>query len=245
MKKIIAVALCLVLVLPMVGCGKASGDLNPDKWNADADSYESIEIFNGNSGETINISDGDSVSKVVDTILCKGYKKERKNKSDGFCYGVNFYGKDGNNQKITIVSENTIVYSDRYRYSLCLGSSIDLDYIDSLFDRGASEEHTLRGTITGINEQTMLVKGKDKNELYFVTIKNMLASLEPKVGYEVEIVYSGAILETYPASFNKVISVEVIGVNQESEADLIYEERIELYGDEGNDEIPDTEPIGK
>ena len=31
----------------------------------------------------------------------------------------------------------------------------------------------------------------------------------------------------------------------ESEADLTYEDRIELYGDEGNDELPDIEPIDK
>lgn len=73
-----------------------------------------------------------------------------------------------------------------------------------------SEEHTLKGTITEIKEQTMLVQGKDENDIYSVAIKNMPASPEPKVGYEVEIVYSGPILETYPASFNKVISVKII-----------------------------------
>ena len=133
MKKSMAKVLCLVLALSAAGCGRATGDLNPDKWNADADSYERVEIINGDNGEIITITDADSIEKLVE-ILNKGYEREQKHHSDGFRYGVNFCGKSDDNQKITILSENTIVYSDGYDYRLCLGGGIDLDYIDSLFE---------------------------------------------------------------------------------------------------------------
>ncbi|MBQ6469868.1 MAG: hypothetical protein IJJ50_07450 [Lachnospiraceae bacterium] len=78
------------------------------------------------------------------------------------------------------------------------------------------EQHVCHATITEISNGTMLVtpvEGSDElrsSDAFHVPLQNMPSSPEPFEGDIVEIIYEGGILETYPAGFEKIISIQIV-----------------------------------
>ena len=78
------------------------------------------------------------------------------------------------------------------------------------------ETRVLSGTIKEFSGSTMLVVPEEgswelgSSDLFSIPIQHMETSIEPLVGDKLEILYSGGILETYPASLENILSIRVI-----------------------------------
>ena len=94
-------------------------------------------------------------------------------------------------------------------------------------EENASTVSVMRGTVKSIENGVMLVEPVEgawerrSSDLFSVSIINMPTSPKPQVGNMVEITYQGGILETYPALFEKVISICVIDGSNSNLKELI------------------------
>jgi hypothetical protein len=134
-KKLTAFAICFVLVLSSVGCGKKYVDSKT--WSTDADSYGRIEVYGMTKGP-VEITDRERIQKLVDELLGRRYEVGPE-QTDSSGYVVRFFDtNDKELQRMTVLSPDTIAYDGRECCLYNKGESIDLDYIWSLLD--ASEQ---------------------------------------------------------------------------------------------------------
>ncbi len=78
------------------------------------------------------------------------------------------------------------------------------------------EQHTVQARITEAGDRSLLVAPVEgapelsSSDLFRVPITNLSLSPEPQVGDIVEITYDGFLLESYPAQFGTVYSMQVV-----------------------------------
>ncbi len=86
----------------------------------------------------------------------------------------------------------------------------------------------MRATVTQIENGSMLVRPVEgsrelsSSDSFSVPLTGMQASPEPQIGDEVEIEYSGDILETYPAGLGKVFGIRVVSRQESQPEDITF-----------------------
>lgn len=83
--------------------------------------------------------------------------------------------------------------------------------------------------ITEINGNTLLVKNSESPKQLLTLSASHLENVKPVVGMELEVTFSGEILETYPEQFADVKNVTVINEKFEAEEFFVY---VGTYGEE-------------
>ena len=83
--------------------------------------------------------------------------------------------------------------------------------------------------ITEINGNTLLVKNSENPKQLLTLSASHLENVKPVVGMELEVIFSGEILETYPEQFADVKNVTVINEKFEAEEFFVY---VGTYGEE-------------
>ena len=144
---------------------------------------KTVEVKEENSYEPVYLTHGMSVKMDVE-------------KGAWFCVGVYMNNPTDEDISVSVVVDNIVV-------------RIAEEAVDP-------PHNTMIATITEFENGSMMVTPIEgswelsSSDVFRVPIQNMNPSPEPVVGDKVEIVYNGCILETYPASFENVVSVTVI-----------------------------------
>ena len=127
MKKIMMVVYAFIL-FSMVACSS-----RPHTF--EIPSAKKITVISGNTGQSIEITDADSIQYITDNINGLTYSKGEKVNSDGWSYGLAWSDGAGNEvEKVTVLNEYTIIYGGRYYKGMEADSEIDLAFLKDLFE---------------------------------------------------------------------------------------------------------------
>mgnify|MGYP003420376921 FL=1 len=92
-------------------------------------------MISGNTGQSIEITDADSIQYITDNIYGLTYTRGEKVNSDGWSYGLTWSDENGNEvEKVTVLNEYTIVYDGRYYKGMEADYEIDLAFLKDLFE---------------------------------------------------------------------------------------------------------------
>ena len=127
MKKMMLLV-CACILLSMVGCSSRSHTFElPDA--------AKITVISGTTGQSVGITDADSIQYITDNINSLTYSKGEKVNSDGWSYGLTWSDGDGNEvEKLTVLNEYTIIYEGRYYKGMEADYEIDLAFLKDLFE---------------------------------------------------------------------------------------------------------------
>ena len=129
MKKIIAMVLCLVLALSIVGCGKN------DTKTFEITGAEKLTVMSGETGKSIEITNANDIKYITDNINALKYSKGEKVNSDGWSYALQWIDKDGKTiDSLSLLGDGYTVISDGYYYKgMLVDYEIDLEFLENQF----------------------------------------------------------------------------------------------------------------
>ena len=127
MKKIMMVVYAFIL-FSMVACS-----FRPHTF--EIPNAAKITVISGNTGQSIEITDADSIQYITDNIYGLTYTRGEKVNSDGWRYGLMWSDENGNEvEKVTVLNEYTISYDGRYYKGMEADYEIDLAFLKDLFE---------------------------------------------------------------------------------------------------------------
>ena len=129
MKIIIAMVLCLVLALSIVGCGKN------DTKTFEITGAEKLTVMSGTTGESIEITSTDDIKYITDNINALNYSKGKRVNSDGWSYSLQWFDENGKAiEKLTLLGDGyTVIYDGYYYKGMSIDYEIDLAFLDNQF----------------------------------------------------------------------------------------------------------------
>lgn len=187
MKKLIAMVLCFVLALTVIGCG--AKPLYPDA--------------NGTE-QQIKTDTAEIKAQQDGSIVIEGkiYYATGKSYGDAIC------GNDIQYVEFELPDEQkATAWSPMYENTI--GILIDGEW------KEYSADHILQGIILEIADGSMIVEPiegaweRSSSDRFIVPIEHMTASPEPQVGDVIEITYDGRIEELYPARLPNIQRIDV------------------------------------
>lgn len=187
MKKFIAMVLCLVLALTVIGCG--AKPLYPGANGTE----QQIKT------DTAEIKAQQDGSIVIDG---KVYYATGKSYGDAIC------GNDIQYVEFELPDEQKAT-AWSHMYENTIGILIDGEW------KEYSADHILQGIILEIADGSMIVEPiegaweRSSSDRFIVPIEHMTASPEPQVGDVIEITYDGRIEELYPARLPNIQRIDV------------------------------------
>jgi len=127
MKKIMMVVYAFIL-FSMIACSS-----RPHTF--EIPNAKKITVISGNTGQSIEITDADSIQYITDNIYGLTYTRGEKVNSDGWSYGLTWSDENGNEvEKVTVLNEYTIIYEGRYYKGMEADYEIDLALLNDLFE---------------------------------------------------------------------------------------------------------------
>lgn len=124
-----------IVIVLMLGGGYLIywNSLPKQLFNLEVEEIDQITIFDGNSGEKINIKNRTTIGYLVQQLDGQHFQKQQSSKEySGFRFNIHFLDTHGNSiQSLTINTEDTIVYEDFF-YEI-LDHRIDDQFIEQLF----------------------------------------------------------------------------------------------------------------
>ncbi len=128
MKRFIAFITVTLMLLSLVGCAKQNLQF-------EIENVTKISVFSGSTGKSVEITDEETIAHITDNINSLTFVKNKSSKNyNGFTYSITWY--DADNEKtyaLTIMGKNAISYDDYFYNISDSNTSIDVEYIDSLF----------------------------------------------------------------------------------------------------------------
>lgn len=99
---------------------------------------QTVKIFSGTTGESIEVSDTDVIDQLTDMINSRRFTRGDKEAVDGYAYALVWYDADGDVIEMLYLlgrGSTVIKAKSRRHYDLTDGfTPIDLAYIESLFE---------------------------------------------------------------------------------------------------------------
>ena len=128
MKKYLSLVLILLFVCSLVSCSS-------NYKTFEIEEAETLTVFSGSTGESIDITDSDDIKYITDNITALNYSKGGKLNADGFSYSLQWYDQNGKLiESIALFGDGcTIAYDGRYYKGISVDYEIDLPFIESLF----------------------------------------------------------------------------------------------------------------
>lgn len=127
-----------------------------------------------------------------------------------YYYGLSTYGSE------LTVDPLECEVGDVYTCALYNGN-----IVIPLSKKNSEENQTMTVKVVEITGDNLLVKPTESSEdLIYLSKKYLDSSIQPTVGMILEVIYSGGILETYPAQFGNVKKVSVISNSNEMTGDV-------------------------
>ena len=125
MKKTLAIVICLVFILSLIGCGKKSFEIvGADK----------LTVLSGTTGESIEITNTDDIKFITDNINAQNYSKGGKVHSSGWSYALQWFDRDGKMiDSLTLLDGYTVIYDGYYYEGMTIDYEIDFAFLDSQF----------------------------------------------------------------------------------------------------------------
>lgn len=132
MKKWSPLVLILLCILTLAGCAKTK-----DFKIAGA---QRILLMSGSSGETVEITDMDTVRQITDNMTSLTFERGLSSKTTtGWRYNLRWYDdQDREAENITIMRDNTIEYQDYFW--IASNGSINMSLLDDLINENQGGE---------------------------------------------------------------------------------------------------------
>ena len=128
MKEAVSYMLPVCAVLSLTGCVGSQSRLN-------IENAQTIVLMDGNTGASVEITDADTVRIVMDNFNSLQLKKDRKNDSTGWTYGIRWYDANGKEIESVLSGANPMsIARGNYVWTVTRGS-IDTAVLDELLGR--------------------------------------------------------------------------------------------------------------
>ncbi len=127
MKRFLALVLVFATVLTMVGCAKKTVTF-------DIDGASKILLMSGSSGETVEITDEETIKYITDNINSMTFNRhESSRQHNGWSYSLRWYDSDDNLIEYIVVMNATRIDYDNYFYNeMDADVEIDIAYLEEL-----------------------------------------------------------------------------------------------------------------
>lgn len=103
--------------------------------NIEASKVAKIEIFDGNTGKEVTITDAKDIEHIMTNLNAISIKKHKLSLGYlGYSFKTTIYKTDGSVYREFIINSNSIIRKDPFFYRDA-SESIDFDYIKTLMDR--------------------------------------------------------------------------------------------------------------
>ncbi|MCD7784348.1 MAG: hypothetical protein LUH18_01985 [Oscillospiraceae bacterium] len=127
MKRFLALVLVFATVLTMVGCAKKTVTF-------DIDGASKILLMSGSSGETVEITNAETIKYITDNINSMNFNRDTSSKRhNGWSYSLRWYDSEDNLIEHIVVMSSTRIDYDNYFYNeMDADVEIDIEYLKSL-----------------------------------------------------------------------------------------------------------------
>lgn len=131
MKKKIVLAIAFICVAVCIG--NYFYYATPHRF--DIPSAAKLKIFNGTTGQSLEVTDTEVISRITENISAIEFERGKKEKIDGYAYTLTWYDADGKvMESLNLLGSGAIIKNDRrYTSNGKVNVEIDLEYIDTLF----------------------------------------------------------------------------------------------------------------
>ncbi|MCD7772090.1 MAG: hypothetical protein LUH23_08420 [Oscillospiraceae bacterium] len=127
MKRFLALVLVFAVALTMVGCAKKIVTF-------DIDGASKILLMSGSSGETVEITDEETIKYITDNINGMTFNQDISSRHhNGWSYSLRWYDSEDNLIEYIVVMSATRTDYDNYFYNeMDADSEIDIEFLKEL-----------------------------------------------------------------------------------------------------------------
>lgn len=131
MKKKLLLAIAFVCIIACIG----NYFYHNLPYTFDIPSAEKLKIFNGSTGQSLEITDGEVIAHITENLNAIEFKRGKKEKIDGFAYVLTWYDADGKAiESLNVMGKTAVIKKDRrYQSNGAVNREIDIEYMEALF----------------------------------------------------------------------------------------------------------------